>query len=155
MLHGAIFLTTCNAILLLRDVKLPNTSLHYTPPVNSIYLPGTITFSHLAVKKWSLAWATREQWRQPSTPYSTSVSVPWYAITARGQLPRHIVRQFQSPYTPSPRGPSPRHIVRQFQSPYTPSPRGLSRISARQLFTPSANSLANFSSRNQKDFPKI
>ena len=27
----------------------------------------------------------------------------------------------------------PRHIVRQFQSPYTPSPRGLSRISARQV----------------------
>jgi hypothetical protein len=46
-----------------------------------------ITFSHLAVKKWSLAWATREQWRQLSTPF-----------------PRHIVRQFQSPYTPSPRG---------------------------------------------------
>jgi hypothetical protein len=56
-------------------------------PVNSIYLPGTITFSHLAVKKWSLAWATREQWRQFSTPF-----------------PRHIVRQFQSLYTPSPRG---------------------------------------------------
>ena len=48
-----------------------------------------------------------------ATPYSTSVSVPLYAITARGQLPRHIVRQFQSPYTPS--------------------PRGLSRISARQV----------------------
>ena len=31
MLHSAIFLATCNAILLLRDVKLPNTSLHYTP----------------------------------------------------------------------------------------------------------------------------
>jgi hypothetical protein len=31
MLHGAICLATCNAILLLRDVKLPNTSLHYTP----------------------------------------------------------------------------------------------------------------------------
>jgi hypothetical protein len=31
MLHGAIFLATCNAILLLRDVKLPNTSLYYTP----------------------------------------------------------------------------------------------------------------------------
>jgi hypothetical protein len=104
-------------------------------PVNSIYLPGTITFSHLAVKKWSFAWATREQWRQPSTPF-----------------PRHIVRQFQSLYTPSQRGPIatpystsvsvplyaitargqlPRHIVRPFQSPYTPSPRGLSRISSR------------------------
>ena len=30
MLYSAIFLATCNAILLLRDVKLPNTSLHYT-----------------------------------------------------------------------------------------------------------------------------
>jgi hypothetical protein len=34
MLHGAIFLATCNAILLLRDVKLPNTSLHYTQPLS-------------------------------------------------------------------------------------------------------------------------
>jgi hypothetical protein len=51
--------------------------------------------------------------RSIATPYSTSVSVPLYAITARGQLPRHIVRQFQSLYTPS--------------------PRGLSRISARQV----------------------
>ena len=79
----------------------------------------------------------REQWRQPYTPF-----------------PRHIVRQFQSLYTPSlrghvatpystsvsvplyaitARGQLPRHIVRQFQSPYTPSPRGLSRISARQV----------------------
>jgi hypothetical protein len=56
-------------------------------PVNSIYLSGMITFSHLAVKKWSFAWATREQWRQPSMPF-----------------PTHIVRQFQSLYTPSPRG---------------------------------------------------
>jgi hypothetical protein len=63
-------------------------------PVNSIYLPGMITFSHLAVKKWSLAWAAREQWRQLSTPF-----------------PRRIVRQFQSLYTPSLRGQLPRHIV--------------------------------------------
>jgi hypothetical protein len=62
--------------------------------VTSLYV-STLWFSHLAVKKWSLAWATREQWRQPSTPF-------------------------------------PRHIVRQFQSPYTSSPRGLSWISARQ-----------------------
>jgi hypothetical protein len=59
----------------------------YLLPVNSIYLPGMITFSHLAVKKWILAWATCEQWRQLSTPF-----------------PRHIVCQFQSLYTPSPRG---------------------------------------------------
>jgi hypothetical protein len=63
---------------------------NWSTPVNSIYLPGTITFSHLAVKKWSFAWATREQWRQPSTPFPRA---------------RHIVRQFQSLYTPSPRGP--------------------------------------------------
>ena len=43
MLHGAIFLATCNAILLLRDVKLPSTSLHYTPPVNSIYIFNNYT----------------------------------------------------------------------------------------------------------------
>ncbi len=29
MSHGAIFLATCNAILLLRDVNLANTRLHY------------------------------------------------------------------------------------------------------------------------------
>jgi hypothetical protein len=51
--------------------------------VNSIYLPGTITFSHLAVKKWSLAWAVASALHAISTPYSTSVSVPLYAITAR------------------------------------------------------------------------
>ena len=28
--HGAIFLATCNAILLLRDVKLANTSYHHS-----------------------------------------------------------------------------------------------------------------------------
>jgi hypothetical protein len=39
--------------------------------------------------------------------------------------PRHLVRQFQSLYTPSLRGQLPRHIVRQFQSPYTPSPRAV------------------------------
>jgi hypothetical protein len=86
--------------------------------VNSIYLPGTITFSHLAVKKWSLAWATNEQWRQPSMPFLRHI-VP-------------LVHQFQSLYTPPPHGQLPRHIVRQFQFPYTPSLRGLTRISARQ-----------------------
>ena len=29
MSHGALFLATCNAILLLRDVNLANTRLHY------------------------------------------------------------------------------------------------------------------------------
>jgi hypothetical protein len=48
MLHGAIFLATCNAILLLRDVKLPNTSLHYTPLMFSQHIeqrrkPGSFT----------------------------------------------------------------------------------------------------------------
>jgi hypothetical protein len=83
---------------------------HWLRPVNSIYLPGTITFSHLAVKKWSLAWATREQWRQ-----------------------------------------LPRHIVRQFQSPYTPSPRGLSRISARQVALALASRFSRMLSFQIKD----
>jgi hypothetical protein len=51
--------------------------------VISIYLPGAITFSHLTVKKWSLAWAVASALHTISTPHSTSVSVPLYAITAR------------------------------------------------------------------------
>jgi hypothetical protein len=49
MLHGAIFLATCNAILLLRDVKLPNTSLHYTPLMFSqhINLQSIIQFTSM------------------------------------------------------------------------------------------------------------
>ena len=66
-----------------------------------------------------------------ATPYSTSVSVPLYAITARGQLPRHIVRQFQSPYTPS--------------------PRGLSRISARQVALALASRFSRMLSFQIKD----
>jgi hypothetical protein len=41
MLHGAIFLATCNAIILLRDVKLPNTSLHYTPLMFSQHIENS------------------------------------------------------------------------------------------------------------------
>jgi hypothetical protein len=66
-----------------------------------------------------------------STPYSTSVSFPLYAITARGQLPRHIVRQFQSPYTPS--------------------LRGLSRISARQVALALASRFSRMLSFQIKD----
>ena len=66
-----------------------------------------------------------------ATPYSTSVSVPLYAITARSQLPRHIVRQFQSPYTPS--------------------PRGLSRISARQVALALASRFSRMLSFQIKD----
>ena len=69
--------------------------------------------------------------RSIATPYSTSVSVPLYAITARGQLPRHIVRQFQSPYTPS--------------------PRGLSRISARQVALALASRFSRMLSFQIKD----
>jgi hypothetical protein len=90
---------SCSAIgVVLYSIFIHEIVIHlqWFTPVNSIYLPGAITFSHLAVKKWSLAWATREQWRELSTPF-------------------------------------PRQIVRQFQSPYTPSPRGLSRISSRQV----------------------
>jgi hypothetical protein len=46
MLHGAIFLATCNAILLLRDVKLPNTSLHYTPLMFSQHHGSTTWVAH-------------------------------------------------------------------------------------------------------------
>ena len=38
IVHGAIFLATCNAILLLRDVNLANTRLRYILPVSSIYV---------------------------------------------------------------------------------------------------------------------
>jgi hypothetical protein len=41
ILHGAIFLATCNAILLLRDVKLPNTNLHYTPLMFSQHIENS------------------------------------------------------------------------------------------------------------------
>jgi hypothetical protein len=89
--HSCCFFKFSNFCKILRAPAISRHSDNKFPscfaPVNSIYLPGTITFSHLAVKKWSLAWATREQWRQFSTPF-----------------PRHIVRQFQSLYTPSPRG---------------------------------------------------
>jgi hypothetical protein len=47
MLHGAIFLATCNAILLLRDVKLPNASLHHTP----LMFSGRDYFAGLKVTK--------------------------------------------------------------------------------------------------------
>jgi hypothetical protein len=50
MLHGAIFLATCNAILLLRDVKLPSTSLQYIPLMFSEHIENssskTFTFVH-------------------------------------------------------------------------------------------------------------
>jgi hypothetical protein len=45
----------------------------------------------------------------------------------------------------------PRHIVRQFQSPYTPSPRGLSRISARQVALALASRFSRMLSFQIKD----
>jgi hypothetical protein len=45
MLHDAIFLATCNAILLFRDVKLPNTSLHYTPLMFSQHIENSSQIS--------------------------------------------------------------------------------------------------------------
>ena len=55
MSHGAIFLATCNAILLLRDVKLPNTSLHYTALMFSQHIEKSslislINISHARVE---------------------------------------------------------------------------------------------------------
>jgi hypothetical protein len=45
----------------------------------------------------------------------------------------------------------PRHIVRQFQSPYPPSPRGLSRISARQVALALASRFSRMLSFQIKD----
>jgi hypothetical protein len=51
MLHGAIFLATCNAILLLRDVKLPNTSLHYTPLMFSQHIENSSLISLINISQ--------------------------------------------------------------------------------------------------------
>ena len=51
MLHGAIFLATCNAILLLRDVKLPNTSLHYTPLMFSEHIENSSLISLINISQ--------------------------------------------------------------------------------------------------------
>ena len=50
-LHGAIFLATCNAILLLRDVKLPNTSLHYTPLMFSQHIENSSLISLINISQ--------------------------------------------------------------------------------------------------------
>jgi hypothetical protein len=49
--HGAIFLATCNAILLLRDVKLPNTSLHYTPLMFSQHIENSSLISLINISQ--------------------------------------------------------------------------------------------------------
>jgi hypothetical protein len=51
MLHGAIFLATCNAILPLRDVKLPNTSLHYTPLMFSQHIENSSLISLIDISQ--------------------------------------------------------------------------------------------------------
>jgi hypothetical protein len=51
MLHGAIFLETCNAILLLRDVKLPNTSLHCTPLMFSQHIENSSLISLINISQ--------------------------------------------------------------------------------------------------------
>jgi hypothetical protein len=55
MLHGAIFLATCNAILLLRDVKLPNTSLHYAPLMFSQHIENSSLISLIKSLKSRIA----------------------------------------------------------------------------------------------------
>jgi hypothetical protein len=79
----------------------------------------------------SNAWAVASALHAISTPYSTSVSVP-------------LLRHHRAVW-------SPRHIVRQFQSPYTPSPRGLSRISARQVTLALASRFSRMLSFQIKD----
>ena len=51
MLHGAIFLATCNAILLLRDVKLPSTSLHYIPLMFSEHIENSSLISLINISQ--------------------------------------------------------------------------------------------------------
>jgi hypothetical protein len=51
MLHGAIFLATCNAILLLSDVKLPNTSLHCTPLMFSQHIENSSLISLINISQ--------------------------------------------------------------------------------------------------------
>ena len=51
MLHGAIFIATCNAILLLRDVKLSNTSLHYTPLMFSQHIENSSLISLINISQ--------------------------------------------------------------------------------------------------------
>jgi hypothetical protein len=51
LLHGVIFLATCNAILLLRDVKLPNMSLHYTPLMFSQHIENSSMISLINISQ--------------------------------------------------------------------------------------------------------
>jgi hypothetical protein len=51
MLHGAIFLATCNAILLLRDVKLPNTSNHCIPLMFSQHIENSSLISLINISQ--------------------------------------------------------------------------------------------------------
>jgi hypothetical protein len=51
MLHGAIFLATCNVIILLGDVKLPNTSLHYTPLMFSKHIENSSLISLINISE--------------------------------------------------------------------------------------------------------
>ena len=47
MSHGAIFLATCNTILLLRDVNLANTHLHYILLMYSSHITKQSSLKHL------------------------------------------------------------------------------------------------------------
>jgi hypothetical protein len=51
MIHGAIFLATCNAVLFLRDVKLPNTSLHYTSLMFSQHIENSSLISPINISQ--------------------------------------------------------------------------------------------------------
>jgi hypothetical protein len=99
----------------------------------------------------SNAWAVASALHAISTPYSTSVSVPLYAITARSIATPYSTSVSVPLYAITARGQLPRHIVRQFQSPYTPTPRGLSRISARQVALALASRFSRMLSFQIKD----
>jgi hypothetical protein len=51
LFNSAIFLATCNAILLLRDVKLPNTSIHYTPLMFSQHIENSSLISLINISQ--------------------------------------------------------------------------------------------------------
>ena len=48
--HGAIFLATCNAILLLGDVQLANTCFHHSLPIYSSYQTFVTNLHLLSLK---------------------------------------------------------------------------------------------------------
>jgi hypothetical protein len=83
MLHGAIFLATCNAILLLRDVKLPNTSLHYTPLLFSQHIENSSLISLINI---SLKSRIALQVARKIAPCNMAFTLHYYATGLHHEL---------------------------------------------------------------------